>query len=72
MYENYKDWAVKQFGLDELDSDNGVPVHMQKAKDIKFKRDENGKPIFPPLSDLKTIREKQRVIRGYIGVVYSE
>jgi hypothetical protein len=65
---------VKQFGLDELDSDDEaeVPVLMQKAKNIEFERDESGELILPPISEFKTIREKQRVIRGYIGAVYSQ
>lgn len=65
---------MKQFGLDELDSDDEaeVPVLMQKAKNIEFERDESGELILPPISEFKTIREKQRVIRGYIGAVYSQ
>lgn len=65
---------MKQFGLDELDSDDEaeVPVLMQKAKNIEFERDESGELVLPPMSDFKTIREKQRVIRGYIGAVYSQ
>jgi hypothetical protein len=43
-YENFKKWAVKQFGLKNLDSDEeaDIPVHMQKAKDISFKRNKKG------------------------------
>lgn len=65
---------MKQFGLEELDSDDEteVPVLMQKAKNIEFERDESGELVLPPMSDFKTIREKQRVIRGYIGAVYSQ
>jgi len=65
---------VKQFGLEELDSDDEaeVPVLMQKAKNIEFERDESGELVLPPMKDFKTIREKQRVIRGYIGAVYSQ
>ena len=65
---------MKQFGLEELDSDDEaeVPVRMKKAKNIEFERDRSGELILPPMSDLKTIREKQRVIRGYIGAVYSQ
>jgi hypothetical protein len=65
---------VKQFGLDELDADDDaeVPVLMQKAKNIEFERDEGGQLILPPMSEFKTIREKQRVIRGYIGAVYRQ
>jgi hypothetical protein len=73
-YKNYKDWAVKQLGLEELNSDDEaeVPVLMQKAKNIEFERDGSGELILPPMSEFKTIREKQRVIRGYIGAVYSQ
>jgi hypothetical protein len=73
-YENFKDWAVKQFGVGDLDSDDEeeVPVHLQKAKDIEFKRNECGEFILPPKTDFKTIRGMQRVIRGYVGAVYSE
>ncbi len=72
-YENFKEWAVKQFGLKDLDSDDNaeVPVDMQKAKDIAFKKNKNGVYILPEMADFKTIRQKQRVIRGYIGAVYS-
>jgi hypothetical protein len=65
---------VKQFGLEELDSDDEaeVPVLMQKAKNIEFERDGGGQLILPPMKEFKTIREKQRVIRGYIGAVYRQ
>ena len=48
-YENFKDWAVRQFGVKELESDDEaeVPVQMQKAKDIVFKRSKKG-GIFCP------------------------
>lgn len=72
-YENFKEWAVKQFGLKDLDSgdDAEVPVHMQKAKHIAFKKNKKGAYILPEMANFKTILEKQRVIRGYIGAVYS-
>jgi hypothetical protein len=56
-----------------LDSDDGVevPANMQKAKDIEFERNEKGVLRLPPNSDIKTIRAKQRVVRGYVGAVYS-
>jgi hypothetical protein len=71
-YENFKEWAVKQFGLKDLDSDDEaeVPVHMQKAKDIAFEKNKKGHYILPDMSNYTTIRQKQRVIRGYIGAVY--
>lgn len=71
-YENFKEWAVKQFGLKELESDDeaDVPVDMQKAKDIVFERNKKGEPILPDMSNYKTICQKQRVVRGYIGAIY--
>jgi hypothetical protein len=67
------DWSLKQFGLKEPDSDdNGeVAVHLQKAKDLKFEINKRGHFILPPLDNFKTVRQKQRVVRGYIGAVYS-
>ena len=72
-YEHFKEWAVKQFGLKDLDSDDEgeVPVHMQKAKDIAFERNREGEYILPDMSNYRTIRQRQRVVRGYIGAVYS-
>jgi hypothetical protein len=63
---------MKQFRLQELDSDDeaGVPANMQKAKDIEFERNGKGVLILPP-NVFKTIRAKQRVVRGYVGAVYS-
>ena len=72
-YEIFKDWAVRQFGVKELESDDEaeVPVHMQKAKDIAFKRSKKTGYILPSMSNFRTTRQKQRVIRGFIGAVYS-
>lgn len=73
-YSNFKDWAVKQFGSkdqDEDDEDEDVPVHFIKAKDLTFETDKDGEFILPNFRNLKTIRQKQRVVRGYIGAVYS-
>src|ERR1700719_2167351 len=72
-YEIFKDWAVRQFGVKELESDDEaeVPVHMQKAKDIAFKRSKKTGHILPSLSNFRPTRQKQRVIRGLIGAVYS-
>jgi hypothetical protein len=71
-YDNFKDWALKQFGVTEPDSDEDaeVPVQLQKAKDIKFSKNIRGEFILPPISNYKTIRQKQRVVRAYIGAVY--
>ena len=72
--KNFKDWAVKQFGVKELESDDEskVPVDMLKAMDIGFKQNRSGKIILPPIYEYKTVRQKQRVIRGYIGAQYSQ
>jgi hypothetical protein len=72
-YENFKEWSVKQLGLKEPDSDDDgpVPLHHQKAKDIQFEKNDFGDFILPPFKDLKNVRQKQRVVRGYIGAVYS-
>jgi hypothetical protein len=43
---------------------------MQKAKDIKFQKNEEGEYILPDMSNYRTIRQKQRFIRGYIGAIY--
>ena len=63
---------MKQFGLKDLDSDDeaDVPVHMQKAKDIMFERNKKGIYKLPHMSDFRTTRQRQRVVRGYIGAVY--
>jgi hypothetical protein len=47
-----------------------IPVHMQKAKDISFERNKKGIYKLPHTSDFKTIRQRQRVVRGYIRAVY--
>jgi hypothetical protein len=54
----------------DSDDEGEVPVHMQKAKDIQFEVNKKGFFILPPRANFKTIRERQRVIRGYIGAVY--
>jgi hypothetical protein len=72
-FENFKEWSWKQFEEEELDSDENaeVPAHMQKAKDIEFKKDESGEFILPPRSEFKTNRARQRVVRAYLGALYS-
>lgn len=72
-YENFKLWASTQFGLKESESDDEaeVPVNFQKAKDISFDRNKRGKLILPPMSNYRTIKQRQRVIRGYVGALYS-
>ena len=72
IYENFKEWAVRQFGVKDLVSDDeaDVPVNFKKAKDLTFERNNDGEFILPKFSEFKTIRQKQRVVRGYIGAVY--
>ena len=72
--EKFNDWAVGQFGLKELDSDEEaeVPVNMQKAKDISFQVNKRGHFVLPSIHDYRLARERQRVVRGYIGAIYSE
>jgi hypothetical protein len=73
-YESFKDWAVRQFGLKDLESGDEaeVPVNLKKAKDISFKVNRKGHLVLLPLSNFRKTRERQRVVRGYIGAVYSE
>jgi len=73
-FENFKDWSVKQFGFEELESEDekDVPADAQKAKDIVFARNKNGVLVFPEKTNFKLIRQKQRVVRGYIGAVYRQ
>jgi hypothetical protein len=74
MYENFKDWSVRQFGLQEKESGDEaeVPVNFKKAKDISFEKNRRGEFILPPIQNYGTIKQKQRVIRGYVGAVYRE
>ena len=71
-YKNFKEWAVKQFGLKNQDSNDEAEVLVQtmKAKDIAFEKDKNGEYILPDMDNYKTIHQKQRVIHVYIGAVY--
>jgi hypothetical protein len=71
-YENFKEWSLKQFGVKELDSDDNaeVPVNFQKAKDIHFEKNSEGHFILPPFQNFTATRQRQRVVRGYIGAVY--
>ena len=73
-YENFKEWSMKRLGVKEPDSDDDaeVPVQMQKAKNIEFETNDLGDFVLPPLRDIRTVRGKQRVVRGYIGALYSK
>ena len=72
-YESFTDWALKQFGHKGKDSDDDVeaPFHMKKAKDIVFETNRRGILMLPLMSEYRKVRDKQRVIRGYVGAVYS-
>ena len=65
---------VKQFGFEELDSEDEMDllVDAQKAKNLIFEKNENGDFIILDKSNFKLIHQKQRVVWGYIGMVYSE
>ena len=73
MYVNFQEWASKQLRVKEPDSGDEaeVPVHLQKAKNLQFEKNDHGDFILPPLSNYRTVCEKQRVVHGYIGAVYS-
>lgn len=65
---------MRQFGVNELESgdDADIPIEKQKAKDIKFERRKSGILILPPMDECENVKQKQRVIRGYIGATYRE
>jgi hypothetical protein len=71
-YESFKDWSMKQFRIQDLESEDEaeVPVDAQKAKDIVFEKNERGDYILPPIDGQKTTKQRQRMVRGYIGAVY--
>jgi hypothetical protein len=73
-YEHFKEWAKKQLDVEdsELDDKEEVDVQFKKAKDITFERNEDGDLILPPMEDYQKVRQKQRVVRGYIGAVYRQ
>jgi hypothetical protein len=74
MYENFKDWSLKQFGHHPLESGDEaeVPIQFKKAKDISFEKNRRGHFVLPPLRTYRTIKEKQKVIRAYAGAVYRK
>ena len=45
---------------------------LKRQKNLIFKKNENGDFIIPDKSNFKLIHQKQRVVRGYIGTVYSD
>jgi hypothetical protein len=69
MYDSFEQWAVRQFGHKDLETDDEVdlPVHMRKAKTITFKINKRGGFVLPPIVDYNTIRQRQRVVRGTLG-----
>jgi hypothetical protein len=73
-YENFKEWAVRQFGEKDLESDDEaeVPVDARKAKDIEFDRNKRGYYVLPQIANFKNTKQRQRVVRGYIGAVYRQ
>jgi hypothetical protein len=68
----FLEWAKTQFGLKQRDPDESVevPVRFKKAKEIEFTKNRQGEFILHPLSNYRRIKDKQRVVRGYIGAVY--
>ena len=58
-YETFKDWALRQFGIEELDSNDEaeVPAHLQKARDLPFDKNNHGVFILPPMQNYKTIHQ---------------
>jgi len=73
-YELFKNWAANQLGepRSEDEVEEEIPVEYKKAKDISFNRNESGGLILPPLSQYRRVRQKQRVVRAYVGAVYSK
>ena len=65
---------MRQFGVKDLESDDEaeVPVDALKAKEIEFERSKKGHFVLPPMSNFKTIKQRQRLVRGYIGAVYRK
>jgi hypothetical protein len=72
--DKFQKWSLGQYDPKERDSDEDdeVPVRFQKAKDIVFSVNKRGYLILPPKDDFEKTRERQRVVRGYIGAVYSK
>ena len=70
MYENFKEWSVKQFGHQPLESGDEaeLPIEFQKAKE----KNHRGHFVLPPLKIYRTIKQKQRVIHAYVGAVYHK
>jgi hypothetical protein len=73
-YEKFKEWAIGQFDDKDSNSDDEaeVPVDTQKAKDIEFEKNKKGNFVLPPIENYNTIKQRQRIIRGYVGAVYRK
>jgi hypothetical protein len=73
-YEKFKEWAVRQFGEGKLDLDDeaDIPIHRQKSKDMVFKKNRHGHFVLPQKYNFKNNKQKQKVLRGYIGAVYRQ
>lgn len=65
---------MKQFRIGELDSEDEaeVPADMMKAKDISFEKNDRGHFILPPLENYNNTKQRQRVVRGYVGAIYRQ
>ena len=67
MYKNFKEWSVKQFSHQPLESGDKaeLPIEFQKAKDISLEKN-HCRHFLPPLQIYRTIKQKQRVIHAYV------
>jgi hypothetical protein len=54
----------------ETDDEAEVPIRKQKAKSLTFEKNESGEFILPEKAGV--VKDRQRMIRGYIGAVYSQ
>jgi hypothetical protein len=71
-FELFKDWASKQFGVKELETDDeaDVPARNRKANSLVFEKNEDGVFILDDKSGIA--KDIQRTVRGYLGAVYSQ
>ena len=75
MYENFKEWSVKQFSHQPLESGDEAELPIEYFKRLKIsllKRTIMGILFCPPLQIYRTIKQKQRVIHAYVGAVYRK